>query len=92
MEVNGPLVAAFVVGITTGGIVSYMYSKINRSKRRTEYKNHQSENSEEYDSDEDSDVDGSEPLKMVLVVRQDLKMGKGKIAAQVSVLIFEIMV
>lgn len=41
----------------------------------------------EADDDDDSDdevddEDTGEPLKMVLVVRSDLKMGKGKIAAQ----------
>ena len=35
--------------------------------------------SEEGEDDDDDDV---EALKMILVVRQDLKMGKGKIAAQ----------
>eukprot|EP00792_Barthelona_sp_PAP020_P002652 TRINITY_DN141_c0_g1_i1.p1 TRINITY_DN141_c0_g1~~TRINITY_DN141_c0_g1_i1.p1 ORF type:complete len:182 (-),score=54.70 TRINITY_DN141_c0_g1_i1:81-593(-) len=37
----------------------------------------------ESDLDEDTDEDDEE-LKLVLLVRQDLKMGKGKIAAQVG--------
>ena len=36
---------------------------------------------EEDDEDEDEE-DGAEPNKMVLVVRTDLDMGKGKMAAQ----------
>lgn len=36
---------------------------------------------DEGEEDEDEE-DYGEPLKMILVVRQDLKMGKGKIAAQ----------
>lgn len=34
------------------------------------------------DEDDDDDDDDEEPLKQVMVVRTDLKMGKGKIAAQ----------
>eukprot|EP00743_Colponemidia_sp_Colp-15_P002794 GILK01003023.1.p1 GENE.GILK01003023.1~~GILK01003023.1.p1 ORF type:complete len:195 (-),score=29.63 GILK01003023.1:193-777(-) len=40
---------------------------------------------EDIDEDEDEDEDdGGEKIKLVLVVRQDLEMGKGKIAAQCS--------
>uniref|UniRef100_F6RKZ8 Peptidyl-tRNA hydrolase 2, mitochondrial n=1 Tax=Ciona intestinalis TaxID=7719 RepID=F6RKZ8_CIOIN len=43
-----------------------------------------SSDEEEWESDDNGDEDAGGSYKMVIVVRQDLKMGKGKIAAQCS--------
>eukprot|EP00088_Acartia_fossae_P046794 TRINITY_DN5064_c0_g1_i1.p1 TRINITY_DN5064_c0_g1~~TRINITY_DN5064_c0_g1_i1.p1 ORF type:complete len:180 (-),score=26.38 TRINITY_DN5064_c0_g1_i1:164-703(-) len=57
------------------------------TRNEVEFDDSKSEDSAVYSSGEDSeysDVEDTEDCKMVLVVRNDLKMGKGKAAAQCS--------
>jgi len=53
-----------------------------REKDQTE--DNEEDEDDEDDEDDENEVDDSEELKLVLVVRIDLKMGPGKVAAQCS--------
>ncbi|CAK4071189.1 unnamed protein product [Aphanomyces euteiches] len=77
--------AAFFLGVLVASFLPTTALPSLTSSRKT---SHQKEDAEDA-SDEDSDDEEAgeetlkwEPHKMVLVVRNDLKMGKGKIAAQ----------
>jgi len=63
-------VALFTLGVITG---AFGFSRL---------KCDPGDNESDFQPVDEAIEDEEEPLKMVLVVRMDLKMGKGKIAAQ----------
>ncbi len=85
---SGP--ALFVGGLGLGVIATVVFSKFRKTGGEEE-EDVDDDEWEDEDSDEDDGAgevkdkdDDGEELKMVLVVRSDLKMGKGKAAAQCS--------
>ena len=64
--------AVFVAGVAAGVVATFACQRL--ASRAGNQQQQQQQEEEEDDDDEE--------LKMVLVVRNDLKMGKGKIAAQ----------
>lgn len=91
-QANFQLISVALVSFATGYLL-HLYSSSCRSKPRrklVEEDDESADYSEESEDDEGIDID-STPLndipgevRMTLVVRQDLKMGKGKAAAQCS--------
>ena len=88
MEVNlVVLVVTCLLSFVTGWIISRLFSASSTSseKKSTKEQNQaqKDKKQEESESDDDeSDSDEEEEYKMVLGVRLDLKMAKGKVAAQ----------
>ncbi len=78
----------FVSGLGVGLAISFLIYKVGSRKAKQTVDLEEDTDSEWEDEDEgededdDNDDDDEEPLKMMLVVRQDLKMGKGKACAQ----------
>lgn len=79
--------AQFVTGLGLG-VVLGVYFMSRKSKKHATRKEIPAEDSSEYtdDTDDSTDDEGNDKvgadMKLILVVRNDLKMGKGKIAAQ----------
>ncbi|KAF0693674.1 Aste57867_15377 [Aphanomyces stellatus] len=85
------LSAAFALGVAghwylSQSTVEALNSDVEDLPRKTSHNKEDAEDESDDDSDDEEDFDEEnlkyEPHKMVLVVRNDLKMGKGKIAAQ----------
>jgi hypothetical protein len=77
------LLPVFVAGIAVGASAIWSFSRL--KKRTSESFDDTTEpNDDEFDSEDEEDESTlqNEPLKLVMIVRTDLKMGKGKIAAQ----------
>ena len=70
-------IISFILGKNYLKIKKY-FSKNKSHKKREDDKNENNKNNSNYSFNESDD------LKMVFLVRQDLKMGAGKIAAQVA--------
>ena len=70
-------IISFILGKNYHKIKKY-FSKNKSHKKREDDKNENNKNNSNYSFNESDD------LKMVFLVRQDLKMGAGKIAAQVA--------
>ena len=89
---EAPLSTATLVALTAGafGAGFFLGERYWRTRplgclKRSRSKSENGENAPEEESDLDSDAEyesSGEPHKMIMVVRMDLKMGKGKIAAQ----------
>ncbi|KAI9296201.1 PTH2-domain-containing protein [Neoconidiobolus thromboides FSU 785] len=83
-----------IVTLISGLLLGYtLHSVINSSKATSSKKQRKQKQSEETETETETDSeaefelneeDSSESCKMVLVVRTDLGMGKGKVAAQCS--------
>lgn len=78
---------AFLVGLGTGVAAAAVYSRLCCQQIADSLPGEEEDNdsalaSSGDDSSDYSDISDHEDMKMVLVVRQDLKMGKGKAAAQ----------
>lgn len=91
-QLFGVAAVAFVSGYLLKGYLAPVHSKV--SARRSPPSSHASDSdiSTETDSDSEDDIDVDSralndipgEVRMTLIVRQDLKMGKGKAAAQCS--------
>jgi PTH2 family peptidyl-tRNA hydrolase len=78
---------SFITGVGLGlgiaaGYINFFQKQISDAIPTDNTDNDSAVCSSEDDDSDYSDVDMSKEMKMVLVVRQDLKMGKGKAAAQ----------
>ena len=86
---TSPVDSNLVIGLVTGIVLScglqYIYnkSKVVDDGNDSDWET-SSEATNEGDVQDTPEILSMKPHKMVLVVRQDLKMGKGKIAAQCS--------
>lgn len=97
---SAQLVTIGVLGFFGGYALHHFLSPKPYAKRRPAYRKNETEEStesgsetgseSEYESEDEIDIDSTAlndipgPMRMTLVVRQDLKMGKGKAAAQCS--------
>ena len=83
---DGNLLFTVLASATCGIAVGWFLHKVIKSAPKST----EAERSDDNKEDEsvcdltDADGDGFNEFKMVIVVRQDLKMGKGKVAAQCS--------
>jgi PTH2 family peptidyl-tRNA hydrolase len=80
------LLPVFVAGVTVGvgAMWSIAYATESRCQSHSPATDTNKAEADDFDSDDEEDAATleSEPLKLVMIVRTDLKMGKGKIAAQ----------
>lgn len=74
--------ASVVVGLLVGFFAGFCFSKRNTCTSTKDSKKEEDEKWSDVESDEEGVYGDSGEFKMVFVVRQDLKMGKGKSAAQ----------
>ncbi len=74
----------FISGLGLGLAISFLIYKVGGEKTKQSNDFNGDTDSEWATDDEDDNDNNVEPLKMMLVVRQDLKMGKGKVCAQCS--------
>jgi len=81
--VDGNLVIGLVSGIALSSGVLYLYNK-NKSLADSNDSDWETSSEDEGDLQDTPEILSTKPHKMVLFVRMDLKMGKGKIAAQCS--------
>ena len=81
--VDSNLVIGLVTGIVLSCSLQYIYNKNKTVEDDSDWET-SSEATDEGDLQDTPEALLTKPHKMVLVVRQDLKMGKGKIAAQCS--------
>jgi len=77
----------FLGGLGLGLSLSYIMSQFQQKVSEKEEENDNIDDSDEWEDETDSDGEEEKssafgPTKMVMAVRMDLKMGKGKIAAQ----------
>ncbi len=72
----------FAGGLGLGVMLTVFWSKWKREHDDEEWEDEEDESEDETEEGDVKDEDTREELKMVLVVRSDLKMGKGKAAAQ----------
>ncbi|WPK27438.1 hypothetical protein PUMCH_004825 [Australozyma saopauloensis] len=90
-----PALRIFALGLVTGYAIKTVVPLITKKSKKAKKpvaptEDELSESEYESESDPENDIDSSElnnlpgEVRMTLVVRQDLKMGKGKAAAQCS--------
>lgn len=76
--------ATFVVGVGVGIAFCQIYDRWFKNNEDDDSEWEDEEDSEEEEEGEVTDLTATGHMKMILVVRNDLKMGKGKAAAQCS--------
>ena len=84
ISVDSNLVVGLVTGVVLGCGFGYLFSHKDAQTAAEDDSDWESCSEDDGDLTDTDEVLSSKPHKMVLVVRQDLKMGKGKVAAQCS--------
>lgn len=94
MKMDPVFIASLAMGVSCGVCVGWYFrgrtigvvktASAKRVRRNTNSRSRSSSTPESSDISSDEDTQNSRNIKYVICVRQDLKMGKGKIAAQCS--------
>ena len=78
------VIASATCGVVVGWYLRSSNTALSHDSTLSESNDVSASSEDEVDLTDCTDIDPNDQFKMVIVVRQDLKMGKGKIAAQCS--------